>query len=192
MATMGRGDSSSPLASAERKMAKALAAMEHDFQKVRVGGASASLVDAILVDHHGRRSRLVEIADIMIPDPRQIVIRPWDPTSLRAMGAAISESRIGLTPTLDGGAIRLYVPALSEERRRELVGIVQARMERARVEIRAVRHETLSLLRGPYRSRRVGADDLAREVGRLQLLTDQAIAEVDRLGHIKRASILRL
>jgi ribosome recycling factor len=182
--------STGPLANAEQRMAKALAAMEHDFEKVRVGGASASLIDAILVDHHGHRSRLVEMADITIPDSRQILIRPWHPASLRAIGTAISRSRIGLTPTVDGGAIRLYVPGLSEERRRELVGIVHARMERARVEIRAIRHEALAALKAKDRSHQVGADEIARDAGLLQRRTDQAIAEIDRLGSIKEDAVL--
>ncbi len=88
----------------QNRRCRVLEAMERDFQKLRVGGASASLVDAIHVDHQGRRARLVEMANVTIPDPRQIVIQPWDPGSLRAIGTAISQSRIGLTPTIDGSA----------------------------------------------------------------------------------------
>jgi ribosome recycling factor len=180
------------LASTEQKMTRTLEAMERDFQRVRTAGASASLIDAIHVDHQGQRARLVELATITIPDPRQIVIRPWDPKSLRSIGTAISRSRIGLTPTVDGSTIRLYVPALSEERRRELVGLVRKRMDQARVEIRAVRHEALAAVRARDPRKLVGSDDVHRETDLLQRLTDRFVAEIDRLGQIKEDSILRL
>jgi ribosome recycling factor len=180
------------LPAAELGMKRTIEAMERDLQKLRVGGASASLVDGIHVDHKGRRSRLVELATITIPDPRQIVIRPWDPTSLRAMGSAISQSRLGLTPTIDGPAIRLYVPAMTEERRLELVGLVRKRADQARVEIRAVRHEALAAVRAQDPKRPLGADDVRREAALLQRMTDRFTAEIDRLGHLKEASILRL
>jgi ribosome recycling factor len=180
------------LASTEQKMARTLEAMERDFLLIRVGGASASLVDAILVDHQGRRARLIELADITIPDPRQVVIRPWDPTNLRAIGSAISQSRIGLTPTIDGGAIRLYVPAMTEERRRELVGLVHKRMDQARVELRAMRHEALAAIRARDPKHLVGADVVRRETAHLQQVTDRFAAEIDRLGRIKEESVLRL
>ena len=184
--------SSEVLASTETKMARTIEALERDLQRLRVGGASASLVDGVNVDHQGRRARLIELATITIPDPRQIVIRPWDPSSLRAIGTAISQSRIGLTPTLDGPTIRVYVPALSEERRRELVALVHKRMDQARVEIRAIRHEALAALRARDHKHLVGTDELRREEGLLQKLTDRFVAEVDRLGRLKEESVLQL
>ena len=95
------------LANAEMGMKRTIEAMERDLQRLRVGGASASLVDGVHVVHQGRRARLIEMATVTIPDPRLIVIRPWDTSSLRAIGTAISQSRIGLTPTMDGPTIRL-------------------------------------------------------------------------------------
>jgi ribosome recycling factor len=184
--------SSEVLASTETRMGRTLEAMERDFQRFRVGGASASLIDAVLVDHQGRRARLIELATITIPDPRQIVIRPWDPNTLRAIGTAISQARIGLTPTVDGPTIRLYVPALSEERRRELVGLVHKRMDQARVEIRALRHEALAALRSRDHAHRVGTDEIRRVETLLQRLTDRFVAEIDRSGRVKEESVLRL
>lgn len=179
------------LASTERKMTRTLEAMERDFQQVRIGGASASLLDAIQVDHQGHRKRLVELANIMIPDPRQIVIRPWDPTSLRAIGTAISRSKVGLTPTIDGPAIRLYVPAMSEERRRELVSLVRKRMDQAHVEIRTLRHEALAAVRAEDREPPLSADERHRATTLLQQMTDRFSAEIDRLGRLKEESVLR-
>jgi ribosome recycling factor len=184
--------SSGVLTGAEQQMARSVDAMERDFQKIRVGAASGAMLDAIRVDHQGRRARLIEMANVSIPDPRQIVIQPWDPASLRAIGTAIGQSRIGLTPTIDGGAIRLHVPALSAERRQELGGLVQARMERARVEIRATRHEALAALRAEARDGRSGADAAAREAGQLQRMTDRSVAEIDLLGRAKQESLLRV
>jgi ribosome recycling factor len=180
------------LASAEGKMARTLEAMERDFKHIRVGGASASLLDDIHVDHQGRRARLIEVASITIPDPRQIVIRPWDPASLRTIGKAISQSKIGLTPTIDGPAIRLYIPGMTEERRRELVGLVHKRMDQARVEIRTIRHEALAALRERDPKRQVSADDVRRETAVLQRVTDRFASEIDRLGRLKEEGVLRL
>jgi ribosome recycling factor len=180
------------LSVAKQKMAHVMAALERDLQRIRTGAASASLVEAVHVDHHGRRARLIDVATITIPDPRQIVIVPWDPSSLRAVGTAISQSRIGLTPTVDGPAIRLYVPGMTEDRRRELVALVHKRADQARVELRSVRHEALASIRAREKQRALGADDVRREASRLQTLTDRYVAEVDRLGQSKEASILRL
>jgi ribosome recycling factor len=179
------------LASTERMMARTLEAMERDFQQVRIGGASASLLDAIQVDHQGRRTRLVELANISIPDPRQILIRPWDSSSLRAIGTAISRSKVGLTPTIDGPAIRLYVPAMSEERRRELVTLVRKRMDQAHVEIRTLRHEALAAVRAEDRKPPLSADERHRATTLLQQVTDQFTAEIDRLGRLKEESVLQ-
>ena len=176
----------------EHRMTLVIAAMERDFQKIRVGGASGSLVDAIQVDHMGRRVRLTELASVTIPDPRQIVIRPWNPTSLRAIGTAISRSRIGLTPTIDGGAIRLYVPAMTEDRRRELAGLVRKRAERAHVEIRTIRHEAVAAVRARDRKHVAASDEVRRELDLLQRLSDRFAAEIDRLGRAKEETILRI
>jgi ribosome recycling factor len=179
------------LASAERRMTRSLSALERDLQQVRVGGASASLLDAIQVDHQGRRTRLIELANISIPDPRQIVIRPWDASSLRAIGTAISRSKVGLAPTIDGAAIRLYVPAMSEERRRELVTLVRKRVDQAHVEIRALRHEALAALRAADTKPPASADDHRRATTLLQQMTDRLTGEIDRRGQLKEESVLR-
>jgi ribosome recycling factor len=185
-------DDHAVLANAELGMKRTMDAMERDLQRIRVGAASASLVEGIQVDHLGRRARLIDVATISIPDPRQIVIRPWEPSSLRAIGTAITQGHIGLTPTVDGPTIRLYVPGLSEERRRELVGLIHQRLEQARVEIRAVRHEALAAIRARGRQHAAGADEVHRDEAFLQRMTDRYVAEVDRLGRLKEESVLRV
>ena len=180
------------LAAAELKMGRVIEGLERDLHRLRAGAASASLVDEIYVDHHGRRARLIDVASIAIPDPRQIVIVPWDRSSLRAIGTAISQSHTGLTPTIDGAAIRLYVPALDEERRRELTALVHKRVDQAHVQIRTIRHECLAALRHHERARSIGADDLRRETALLQQLTDRFVGDVDRRGQAKEAMLLQI
>ncbi len=184
--------SSVVLANTELAMTRTIEAMGRDLKRLRVGGASASLIEGVHADYQGRRTRLIELATISIPDPRQIVIRPWDPGSLRAIGTAISQSRIGLTPTVDGPTIRIFVPALNEERRRELVSLVHKRLEQARVEIRALRHEGLAAVRTRDTAHAAGADEIHRDEALLQRMTDRFIAEIDRLGRLKEERILRL
>ena len=176
------------LTEADGRIARVIAALDHDLGAIRVGAASGALLDGIHVDHAGRRLRLIELASVSIPDPRQIVIRPWDPTSLRAIGTAISHSRVGLTPTVDGGTIRIHVPAITGERRDELVRLVHERVERAHVDLRRVRHETLASIRSAAAS----TDDARRMIDRLQRAIDAATAEVDRLGALKDAALRRL
>lgn len=179
------------LTATEQGMTQAVHAFERDLERVRTGGASASMLEDIRVDHHGRRARLLDVASVTIPDPRQIVIRPWDPASLRAIGSAISGSRSGLTPTLDGPVIRVFVPAMTGERRRELADLVQRRREAAHVEIRTLRHVALAALRRRDLERAVGSDEIRRRTATLQALTARAIAEVDRLALEKAERLLR-
>ena len=181
-----------PMAEVEPRMTHVIESLERDLAKIRVGAASGSLVDGITVDHLGRRSRLTELATVTIPDPRQVVIRPWDPGSLRAIGTAISHSRIGLTPTIDGGAIRLFVPAMTAERREELATLVRQRVERAHVDVRTIRHEAVAAIRARARAHLSGADAARRDLERLQRATDRVTAEIDRLGEAKAATIRRV
>jgi ribosome recycling factor len=181
-----------PMVDVEPRMTHVVEALERDLAKIRVGAASGSLVDGITVDHLGRRLRLVELATVSVPDPRQIVIRPWDPSSLRAIGTAISHSRIGLTPTIDGGAIRLYVPGMTAERREELATLVHQRVVRAHVDVRTIRHEAMAVIRARARAHVGGSDEARRAVERLQRATDRVSAEIDRLGEAKAATIRRV
>jgi ribosome recycling factor len=180
------------LAGAERQMRRVVDALERDLDRIRAGGASASMIEAIHVDHGGRRARLLDVATVTVPDPRQIVIRPWDPSALRAIGAAISASRTGLTPTMDGPLIRCYIPAMTADRRRELVEVVHRRLDGARVEIRAIRHAALADIRAAGHDRTIGEDEARRRTSTLQALTDRSTAEVDALGRSKEAALLRV
>ena len=184
--------SSEVLASTERKMARAVEVMERDFQGIRTGRASTSLVERIHVDYYGTSTPLNQLAGISVPEPHQIVIQPWDRSVLGAIEKAIIKSDIGLTPNVDGMVVRLNIPTLTEERRKDLVKQVHRRMEEARVEIRNLRREAGDSIRKEERDGLVGADASHREIEALQRLTDRYVGEVDKAGNHKEQEVLEV
>jgi len=184
--------SSETQASAETKMARAVEAMERDFQGVRTGRASTSLVERLTVDYYGTQTPLNQLAGISVPEAHQIVIQPWDRSVLGAIEKAIQKSDIGLVPNVDGTVVRLNIPPLTEERRKDLVKVVHKRMEEARVEIRNIRRDASHDLQREERDGTVGADESHRQIEALQKTTDRFIAEVDRLGGVKEQEVLEV
>lgn len=180
------------LAAVERKMARAVEVMERDFAGLRTGRASSALVERIPVDYYGTSTPLNQLAGISVPEPHQIVIQPWDRSALGAIEKAIIKSDIGLTPNVDGTVVRLNVPPLTEERRKELVRLVHKRVEEARVEIRNLRRDAAEEIRKIERAGEVGADEAHRLLEALQRLTDRFIAEVDRVGRHKEDEVLEV
>ena len=178
------------LSAAEHKMARAVEAMERDFQGIRTGRASTSLVERIHVDYYGTQTPLNQLAGISVPEAHQIVIQPWDRGVLGAIEKAIIKSDIGLMPQVDGTVVRLNIPPLTEERRKEIVRVVHKRMEEARVEIRNLRREAADALKREEREGDVGADEAHRQHDQVQRLTDRFIADVDRLGSAKEEEVL--
>ena len=178
------------LAEADQKMARAVEAMERDFQGVRTGRASTALVERITVDYYGTQTPLNQLAGISVPEPHQIVIQPWDRGVLGAIEKAITKSDIGITPNVDGTVVRLNIPPLTEERRKEIVRVVHKRMEEARVEIRNLRREAADSLKREEREGDVGADEAHRQHDQVQRITDRFIADVDRLGGAKEEEVL--
>jgi ribosome recycling factor len=184
--------SSEILASAERKMARAVEVMERDFQGFRTGRASTSLVERIIVEYYGTPTPLNQLAGISVPESHQIVIQPWDRGVLGAIEKAILKSDVGLTPNVDGAVVRLNIPLLTEERRRDIVKAVHRRMEEARVEIRNVRREANDAIKKQERDGELGTDIAHREVEALQKLTDRYIAEIDKAGAHKEHEVLEV
>ncbi len=180
------------LAGAERKMLRAVEAMERDFQGLRTGRASTSIVERLLVDYYGTQTPLNQLASISVPEAHQIVIQPWDRGVLSAIEKAILKSDIGLTPNVDGTAVRLNIPQLTEERRKDIVKSVHKRMEDARIEVRNVRREANDGIKKEERDGELGTDEARREVDQLQKLTDRVIADVDRLGDVKEQEVLEV
>jgi ribosome recycling factor len=182
--------SSEIIADADHKMARAVEAMERDFQGIRTGRASTALVERIHVEYYGTQTPLNQLAGISVPEAHQIVIQPWDRGVLGAIEKAIIKSDIGLNPQVDGTVVRLNIPPLTEDRRKEIVRVVHKRMEEARVEIRNLRREAADALKREEREGDVGADDAHRQHDQVQRLTDRFIADVDRLGEAKEEEVL--
>jgi ribosome recycling factor len=173
-------------------MTRAVEAMQRDFQGIRTGRASTALVERIHVDYYGTETPLNQLAGISVPEAHQIVIQPWDRGVLNAIEKAIIKSDIGLMPNVDGTVVRLNIPPLTEERRKELVRVVHKRMEEARVEIRNLRREAADALKKEERDGEVGADEARRQLDALQKTTDRFVAEVDRLGQVKEQEVLEV
>jgi ribosome recycling factor len=184
--------SSQVLATVEPKMQRAVEVMERDFTGLRTGRASTALVDRIQVEYYGTQTPLNQLAGISVPEPHQIVIQPWDRGVLGAIEKAILKSDIGLTPTVDGTVVRLNLPQLTEERRKDIVKQVHKRMEDARVEIRNLRRDAADAIKKEEREGAIGTDDAHRELESLQKVTDRHIAEVDRVGHHKEQEVLEV
>jgi len=176
----------------EARMARAIEAMERDFQAVRTGRASTALVERIPVEYYGTATPLNQLASISVPEAHQIVIQPWDRGVLGAIEKAIQRSDIGLMPNVDGTVVRLNIPPLTEERRKDLVKLVHKRMEEARVEIRNQRREAFDEIRREERDGEIGSDDARREQEKLEKLTHQWIDEVDRVGKVKEQEVLEV
>ena len=179
-------------ATAERKMARAIEAMERDFNSIRTGRASTSLVERIHVDYYGTMTALNQLASISVPEAHQIVIQPWDRSVLNGIEKAIIKSDLGLTPNVDGTVVRLNIPPLTEERRKDLVRVVHKRMEEARVEIRNVRREAADALKKEEKDGTVGTDEARRSLDSVQKLTDRFVGDVDRLGSAKEQEVLEV
>ena len=184
--------SSQVLGTIEPKMSRAVEILERDLQGIRTGRASTALVERIRVEYYGAATPLNQLAGISVPEPHQIVIQPWDRSVLGAIEKAILKSDVGLTPNVDGTAVRLNIPQLTEERRRDIVKVVHRRMEEARVEIRNLRREAADAIKKEERDGTLGTDEAHRELETLQRVTDREIAEVDKVGGAKEREVLEV
>jgi len=184
--------STETLGSAEHKMARAVEAMERDFQGIRTGRASTSIVERISVEYYGTQTPLNQLAGISVPEAHQIVIQPWDRGVLGAIEKAIIKSDIGLMPNVDGTVVRLTIPPLTEERRKEIVRVVHKRMEESRVEIRNLRRDAADAIKKEERDGEIGTDEAHRQLETLQKTTDRFVTEVDRLGATKEGEVLEV
>lgn len=171
-------------------MHKAVEALKHELATVRTGRASPGLVEHLRVDYYGTPTPLNQLATITAPDAKLIVIQPYDRGSLGTVEKAILKSDLGLTPSNDGTVIRLNIPPLTEERRRELAKHVRKRVEEARVAVRNVRRDCHEQMRHAEHAHEISQDDLHRSETELQKLTDEQIEEVDRIGGEKEQEVL--
>jgi ribosome recycling factor len=178
------------LQDATDRMDKSVDSTRHNFSSVRTGRASPALLDRIVVDYYGTQTPLNQLATISAPDATLLTIQPYDKNSLKAIEKAILESDVGLTPNNDGDIIRLGLPQLTEERRKELVKVIHTIAEEGRVAIRNIRRDTMHDLRELKSEGEVGSDDEHRGEERLQKLTDDKIGELDALMKGKEAELL--
>lgn len=180
------------LAEARQGMDKAIDALHNDLAALRTGRASTALVDKLLVEYYGTPTPLRELALISIPEPQLIAIKPYDPGAMKNIERAIMQSDLGLTPNNDGKLIRLQIPTLTEERRRELTKTASRRVEEAKVSVRNTRRNALEDLRTFEKEKMITEDDLYLGRDRLQELTDEYIKKIDEIGAAKEKEILEI
>ena len=180
------------LSDAREHMGKSVEATRNKFGSVRTGRASPSLLDRIMVDYYGAMTPLNQLATISAPEARLITVQPYDKSSIKAIEKAINESDVGLNPSNDGNVVRLVVPELTEERRRELVKVVRNLAEEGRVAIRNVRRDTMHHLRELKSEGEASADDEHRAEVELQRLTDGRVGDLDKALKVKEAEILEV
>ena len=175
---------------AESRMKGAVQALEEDLAGIRTGRASPALIERLQVEYYGALTPLIQLASISVPEPRSLLIRPFDASTLRDIERAILASDLGLTPNNDGKSIRLNIPPLTEERRRELARVVNSRVEEARVAVRNVRRDSIRDLREFEQEKMISEDDRKRGEEELQKITDRYIEEVNAVGERKDKEIL--
>jgi len=180
------------LAEAETRMKGAVKSLEEEFATLRTGRASPALVERLEVEYYGTATPLMQLATISAPEARLLTIKPFDPGSLKAIERAILASELGLTPANDGKLIRLTIPALTEERRRELAKVVNHRTEEARVAVRNIRRDVHNDLREFEKEKLMSEDELKRGEEELQKLTDRFIGNLDELSRRKEAEIMEV
>jgi ribosome recycling factor len=180
------------LADAKRRMDRSIDATHQEFNSIRTGRASPSLLDRISIDYYGTPTPLRSLASIAAPEPRMLTVQPFDPGSMKAIERAIQESDLGLTPSNDGKIIRLPIPTLTEERRKELVRVVRRVGEDGKVAIRNVRRDVMQHLRDLVVRGEVGDDEERRAEQQVQKLTDEHTKSIDDLLKVKEAEIMEV
>lgn len=175
---------------AELRMRGAIQSLEDDLAGIRTGRATPALIEKLPVDYYGAPTPLMQLASISVPDARTLLIKPFDKTTMKNIERAIITSNLGLTPNNDGNSIRLNLPPLTEERRRDLVRVVNQRVEEAKVAVRNIRRDMIKDLREFEKEKLIAEDDLKRGEEELQKLTDKIIAEIDQVGERKDKEIM--
>jgi len=178
--------------SARERMVKSVEHARSEFATVRTGRASASILDRIEVDYYGTATPLRQLSTVNVPEPRMLTVQPFDPSSIRAIEKAIQESDLGLTPSNDGKLIRLPIPQLTEERRKELVKVVRNMAEEHRVAVREIRRDAMRHLKELVDKGDVGADEEHRAEGRVQELTDEHTKQIDDLLKNKEGEVMEV
>lgn len=174
------------------KMTKSMAAFESDLNKIRTGRASLAILDGIRVDYYGSPTPINQVATMAIPESRLITIKPWDPSIIGEIEKAVLKSELGVTPVNDGKTIRITIPKLTEERRKELVKVVRRKGEEGKVAIRNIRREANDWYRSLEKEKAISEDDLHKGLEEVQKLTAEFIQRVDEILDLKEKEILEI
>lgn len=176
----------------EQHMHKSLDVLRTNLSTIRTGRANPSIIEHLTVEYYGAPTALQSIAAISSPDPRQLIVQPYDKGALGSIDKALRQSDLGLNPTNDGALIRITIPQLTEERRRDMVKLVHKRVEEAKISVRNVRRESNEHLRKLKKDKEISEDEEKRSQEQLQKVTDRAIHEADGIGQTKEAEIMEV
>jgi ribosome recycling factor len=176
----------------EHKMEQSLAALRKELSRIRTGRASVALLDGIVVDYYGTPTPLSQMATLAVPESRLMTVQPWDKSQLGLIEKAIQRSDLGLTPVNDGKLIRLAIPPLTEERRKDLVKQVKKIAEETKIALRNIRREGNEALKAMEKTRKISEDDLHRGQERIQKTTDSFTVKVDEVLHIKEREVMEV
>ncbi|MDQ7844235.1 MAG: ribosome recycling factor [Armatimonadota bacterium] len=180
------------IADAKSRFQKAIEATRHEFASIRTGRASPALLEQIRIDYYGVPTPITQLATVTVPEPRLLVITPWDKKFVKEVERAILKSELGLVPSSDGTHVRVPIPPLTEERRRELVKVAHRHAEEGRVAVRNIRREAKEMIEELEEAGEISEDDSRRAMEELQKLTDKAIADIDALLAAKDREIMEV
>ena len=180
------------LINADSRMKKTIEALTKELSSIRTGRASPALVEHIKIDYHGVITPLIQVASISVPEPRTIAIHPWDRTIINSIDKAILKSDLGLNPVNDGNNIRISLPTLTEERRKDLIKAVHKRLEESRITIRNLRRESVDELKAAEKNKEISQDQNIRAAEQLQKLTDSHVESINRIGKDKESEIFEV
>ena len=176
----------------KNRMLKSIEAAQREFNTIRTGRASPALVEHLMIDYYGTPTSLTQIAGISTPDPRRLVIQPWDKSTIQAIEKAILTSDLGLNPAVDGNTITIPIPTLTEDRRKDLARLVKSKSENGKIAVRNIRRDCLDKLKSLEKEKTISQDELVRSQKNLQTLTDDYIATIDKLASSKETEIMQI
>jgi ribosome recycling factor len=180
------------LADLKRRMTGAITTLKHELNGLRTGRATASLLEPVYVEAYGQRMPLTQVATISVPESRALSVNVWDKTMVAAVDKAIRDANLGLSPTIEGQTLRIRIPELNEQRRKEMVKVAHKYSEEARVAVRHVRRDGIDVLKKLLKEHAISEDDEKRDAGEVQKATDQAIQDVDQSLAAKEKEIMQV
>ncbi|NPV92018.1 MAG: ribosome recycling factor [Firmicutes bacterium] len=176
----------------EQKMQKAVEVLRRDFASLRAGRANPALLERVMVDYYGTPTPINQVGNIGVPEPRMLVVQPWDKTTIPAIEKAILKSDLGVTPNSDGNVIRIVIPQLTQERRKELAKVVKKKAEEARVAVRNIRRDFNDRLKAMEKKGEISEDEMRRQQDALQKTTDSYVKTIDKTTEIKEQEIMEV